>query len=47
MSDIVLKYPSWQERYRAAVLEANPTTVAKTYLDHDLRCLPKKAVAGS
>ena len=24
MSDIVLKYPSWQEPYRAAVIETNP-----------------------
>jgi len=25
MRDIVLKYPSWQEPYRAAVFEINPT----------------------
>jgi hypothetical protein len=24
MSDIVLKYPSWQKPYRAAVIETNP-----------------------
>ena len=24
MKDVVLKYPSWQEPYRAAVIEANP-----------------------
>jgi hypothetical protein len=24
MSDLGLKYPSWQEPYRAAVVEANP-----------------------
>ena len=24
MRDIVLKYPSWQEPYRAAVIESNP-----------------------
>jgi len=24
VSDIVLKYPIWQEPYRAAVIEANP-----------------------
>ena len=24
MSDLGLKYPSWQEPYRAAVIEANP-----------------------
>ena len=24
MSDLVLKYPNWQESYRAAVLETNP-----------------------
>jgi hypothetical protein len=24
MSDIVLKYPNWQEPYRAAVIETNP-----------------------
>jgi hypothetical protein len=24
MSDIVLKYPSWQGPYRAAILETNP-----------------------
>jgi hypothetical protein len=24
MSDIVLKYPSWQAPYRAAVIETNP-----------------------
>jgi len=24
MSEIVLKYPSWQEPYRAAVIEINP-----------------------
>ncbi len=27
MSDIVLKYPSWQEPYRVAVMEANPKLV--------------------
>ena len=24
MSDIVLKYPIWQEPYRAAIIESNP-----------------------
>ena len=24
MSDLVLKYPSWQEPYRVAVIETNP-----------------------
>jgi hypothetical protein len=24
MSDMVLKYPNWQEPYRAAVIETNP-----------------------
>jgi len=24
MKDVVLKYPTWQEPYRAAVIEANP-----------------------
>jgi len=24
MNDVVLKYPTWQEPYRAAVLETNP-----------------------
>jgi hypothetical protein len=24
MSDVVLKYPTWQEPYRAAILETNP-----------------------
>ena len=24
MNDVVLKYPSWQEPYRAAVIETNP-----------------------
>ena len=24
MKDVVLKYPTWQETYRAAVIEANP-----------------------
>jgi hypothetical protein len=24
MNDVVLKYPIWQEPYRAAVIEANP-----------------------
>jgi hypothetical protein len=24
MNDVVLKYPAWQEPYRAAVLETNP-----------------------
>jgi len=24
MSDVVLKYPTWQEPYRVAVLETNP-----------------------
>lgn len=27
MRDIVLKYPIWQEPYRAAVIEANPKLV--------------------
>jgi hypothetical protein len=27
MSDIVLKYPSWQEPYRVAVMEANPKLI--------------------
>jgi hypothetical protein len=27
MRDIVLKYPVWQEPYRAAVIEANPKSL--------------------
>ncbi len=27
MKDVILKYPTWQEPYRAAVIEINPTVL--------------------
>jgi hypothetical protein len=33
MKDLVLKYPTWQEPYRAAVIETNPTLLKQKISD--------------
>jgi hypothetical protein len=33
MKDVVLKYPTWQERYRAAVTETNLTLLRQKIAD--------------